>query len=241
MKDKYCIVHERDSARRYWGYVVIAHPAAVQRNLHHSAAHFQSDGDICNEAAAIFEKTASKVLVVSGANRFAVIGNLTNECQHKTAMADAAHNNETMFYTMNLALHDASVGSKNPLFIEWHGMHEKSCGSISVFISAGLNHTAATYQDPSSPVNRLHRLQLKRSFNELSGGAAIPEAQSTCRLLGTTNIFGRYVNGVPAAEVCSQPVNGAVSYYDCVAEKNGCFNGKHLNHQLVCLCFSIFL
>uniref|UniRef100_A0A915PHA9 Uncharacterized protein n=1 Tax=Setaria digitata TaxID=48799 RepID=A0A915PHA9_9BILA len=153
-KDTYCIVHERNTSRRYWGYVVIARNNGTKRNLHHSASHFQSDGDVCNESAAIFERTNSKTLVINGANRYAVKSGAKNQCQNKTFLADAAHNTETMYQTFNQAIY-----------------------------------------------------QLKKHFNTISFGAEIPHAESHCNLSGTTNVFGRYVNGVPEANVCYQSAN----------------------------------
>lgn len=200
-KDVYCLVHEHNMSKRFWGYAIITRQNAVKLNVHHSVAHYESDGDVCNETATIFEKTKSKALVVNGANRYAVIdNNVTNQCQPKTPIADAAHNDRTMFQAMNEALFEASVKSNNDaVFIQWHGMSENSCPSASTFISAGLTYNAPTYQNPSSPV-----IKLMQHFNKLSAGAMIPNPRSACHLLGTNNVFGRYVNGVPTANVCRQ-------------------------------------
>ena len=78
-QNKYLIIHEKipvgGKFPKFWGYTALcARKYATRPNLHHSASHFESDGDVCNEAATIFEQTGSRSLVVAGANRYAVIG-----------------------------------------------------------------------------------------------------------------------------------------------------------------------
>lgn len=73
------MIHEqiKDDALfpRLWGYIVIAsrNHAAYPR-IHHSAPHFESDGDVTNESAVIFEQTKGRSLIIAGASRYAVIG-----------------------------------------------------------------------------------------------------------------------------------------------------------------------
>uniref|UniRef100_A0A0M3J0W0 COesterase domain-containing protein n=1 Tax=Anisakis simplex TaxID=6269 RepID=A0A0M3J0W0_ANISI len=162
LQDNFCVIHEliphtsNGSFKRYWGYVVISDRFA--RTLHHSAAHFQSDGDVCNEAAALFERTAARSLVIAGASRFAVIGNETNKCQKKTSLADAAHNNETMFQTFNEAIYEVVTNNKsksNSTFIQWHGMAETSCSKVKVFVSVGANNASNVYRDGNLTANRV--------------------------------------------------------------------------------------
>ncbi|KAI1705478.1 serpentine type 7TM GPCR receptor class ab chemoreceptor domain-containing protein [Ditylenchus destructor] len=68
---QFCVIHENvdpitGKFPRYWGYVVIASKSAAKRPyLHHSASHFLSDGDVCNQAATLFERTQSRSLVVA--------------------------------------------------------------------------------------------------------------------------------------------------------------------------------
>ncbi|KAE9415173.1 hypothetical protein Angca_000507 [Angiostrongylus cantonensis] len=75
----FCVIHEliaNETHRfpRMWGYTVIASKLWYQRPIHHSAAHFESDGEVCSQAAALLESTKSRSLVVAGASRYAVIG-----------------------------------------------------------------------------------------------------------------------------------------------------------------------
>ncbi|KAI1717224.1 hypothetical protein DdX_06961 [Ditylenchus destructor] len=201
---QYCVIHEKLDPKsgkfpRYWGYVVIrASSNATRPYLHHSAAHFQTDGDVCAQAAALFERTGSRTLVVAGASRFAVQGNLTSPCQPPNALADAAHNNETMFHLMNVAISEAMSAhppSYRNVFIQWHGMANTSCPASDIYASAGARSTNFIYQDPEAPVNKI-----VRAVNRVSGSdlAKTPAMDSNCRLQATTNVFGRFLNGVTA-------------------------------------------
>ncbi|VDM37937.1 unnamed protein product [Toxocara canis] len=159
-KRDFCVIHELVPSnngslfKRFWGYVVISN--RPERPVHHSAAHFESDGDVCNEAAAVFERTAGKSLVVAGANRFAVVGQETNSCQPTTALADAAHNNETMFHIMNEAIYEAASSEPriNNTFIQWHGMAETSCSITQAYVSAGVNNASRVYYNGDLAANR---------------------------------------------------------------------------------------
>lgn len=52
----------------------------------------------------------------------------SNFCQPKNEVADSAHNNETMFHTMNIAVYkaaEAQQNNKQNVYIQWHGMKQK--------------------------------------------------------------------------------------------------------------------
>uniref|UniRef100_A0A7E4UZ44 DDE Tnp4 domain-containing protein n=1 Tax=Panagrellus redivivus TaxID=6233 RepID=A0A7E4UZ44_PANRE len=211
-EDKYAVVHEilRDDAdnrslqpfSRYWGYVVITgRKYATKPYLHHSSPHFESDGDVGNQSAAIFEATASRSLVVAGASRYAVRdNNATNPCAKNYAVADAAHNNLTMFHTFNTAIFkvskviEATTVLPDDIFLQWHGMSERSCIASPVLISIGAKGTDEVYNDPNLTANKL-----KLAYGN---GAHNPMEDPSCNLAATTNIFGRLINGVPEDEVC---------------------------------------
>uniref|UniRef100_A0A914CVL1 Uncharacterized protein n=1 Tax=Acrobeloides nanus TaxID=290746 RepID=A0A914CVL1_9BILA len=213
IEGKYCIIHEiiPSGCRfpRFWGYTALcARKYALKPNLHHSASHFESDGDVCNEAATIFESTGSRSLVVAGANRYAVRGDNPSSCQPSYQIADASHNNDPMFFTMNVAVHDAAKqhASKNSLpfndtFIEWHGMAETSCLSAPIFISAGVHGNHFIYGDKNSTVNRI-RDSVNKNFGSTSS-AQTPHTDESCKLIASSNVFGRYVNSVPESDVCT--------------------------------------
>uniref|UniRef100_A0A915D042 Uncharacterized protein n=1 Tax=Ditylenchus dipsaci TaxID=166011 RepID=A0A915D042_9BILA len=59
---KYCVIHEKLNSKtgkfpRYWGYTVVNSKQWTKRPyLHHSAAHFQSDGQVCSQAAVLLSE-----------------------------------------------------------------------------------------------------------------------------------------------------------------------------------------
>ncbi|KAK5971336.1 hypothetical protein GCK32_016523, partial [Trichostrongylus colubriformis] len=187
---------------------------------HHSATHFDSDGPVCTQAAALFENTGSRTLAIAGASRFAVIGDQRSECQHNFQLADAAHANRTMFHVSlkmfillfhwvstvlkDLAEIEAQAEGKDNgyFFIQWHGMAETSCMASDVFLSAGI-HNCSIYE-ADIPVRRL-----LTSLIRLAPGMKVstPREDADCRLIAGTNVFGRYINGVPRENVCNTPAH----------------------------------
>ncbi|TMS37695.1 hypothetical protein L596_004575 [Steinernema carpocapsae] len=210
-KGRHAMVHESqmvgEKFARMWGYVLVTNKRFAKRPLHHSAAHFQSDGDVCNQAASVFEQTSSRTLVVAGASRFSVKGDNRSPCQSLYQVADAAHACYTMFQTMNLAVL-ASVNqmqdSNDHAFIQWHGMAETSCSHSPVFISAGARGDHPVYNSSTIPASKL-----VSRLNDHMGRivAHTPRTDKVCRLIATSNIFGRAIYGVPADNVCNTRVN----------------------------------
>uniref|UniRef100_A0A914MEQ6 Pectate lyase n=1 Tax=Meloidogyne incognita TaxID=6306 RepID=A0A914MEQ6_MELIC len=151
-------------------------------------------GDVCNQTAAIFERTGSRSLVVAGATRYSVRGNHTLSCQPKNAIADAAHNNLTMFHTMCVGVYEAS---NNGIFMQWHG--QQSCPQSGAFISAGAKGSHPIYKEKGAYVNKL-----VSTVNKLAGEniATTPLQDRKCPLVASTNVFGRIVNGVGEENVC---------------------------------------
>ncbi|KAL3090856.1 hypothetical protein niasHS_007231 [Heterodera schachtii] len=198
----FCVIHEHFPPApfrrfpRFWGYTVLtARAHSLRPHLHHSAAHFESDGNVCNQSAALFERTLSRSLVISGANRFAVRG---SPCQSHFAVADAAHNEQTMFHTMCTALFEAD--RTEGTFVQWHGMAPTSCEGSSAFLSAGARRGHPIYSKSGAALNRL-----VNTVNSIIGerAATTPDSEPKCRLVASTNIFGRVINGVPMTKACN--------------------------------------
>nr|CAD2131760.1 unnamed protein product [Meloidogyne enterolobii] len=218
IKNRFCVIHELlppstgERFKRFWGYLVLCSTAycnSSRTRLHHSSPHFRTDGktfrrfqkprfkmkgDVCNQTAAIFERTGSRSLVVAGATRYSVRGNLTSSCQPRNAIADAAHNNLTMFHTMCVGVYEAS---NDGIFMQWHG--QQSCPQSGAFISAGAKGSHPIYKEKGAYVNKL-----VSTVNKLAGEniATTPLQDRKCPLVASTNVFGRIVNGVGEENVC---------------------------------------
>uniref|UniRef100_A0A183CNQ7 Uncharacterized protein n=1 Tax=Globodera pallida TaxID=36090 RepID=A0A183CNQ7_GLOPA len=171
---------------------------SLRPHLHHSAPHFESDGNVCNQSASLFERTSSRSLVIAGASRFAVCGNVSSSCQPHFMVADGAHNDQTMFHTMCTALFEVDKGEGT--FVQWHGMAQTSCEGASAFVSAGASRGHPIYAKPGAALNRL-----VNTVNSLLGKNAVttPDTEPKCRLVASKNIFGRMINGVPIGRECN--------------------------------------
>uniref|UniRef100_A0A1I7XHE2 GMC_oxred_C domain-containing protein n=1 Tax=Heterorhabditis bacteriophora TaxID=37862 RepID=A0A1I7XHE2_HETBA len=110
---------------------------------------------------------------------------------------------------MNLVLKDLAkeemlaVNKENGhCFIQWHGMAQTSCPSSDVFISAGIGNSPI-YDQYIPSINIVHNFN--KIAKRLKMNASTPRIDQTCKLAATTNIFGRYINGVPERDACSKP------------------------------------
>ncbi|CAJ0584027.1 unnamed protein product, partial [Mesorhabditis spiculigera] len=108
-----------------------------------------------------------------------------------------------MFNYWNIFLRDLTRNKdKNSTFIQWHGMKEESCPGSDAFVSAGANPTATLYLNQSSIPNRITRAV--RTVSKLLK-ANTPREDKKCRLVAETNVFGRYIYGVPFQKLCKTP------------------------------------
>lgn len=211
-KETYYILHEKippnrdELFRRGWGYIAITIKGKSLRNLHHSAAHFESDGPVCKQAATLFEASGGRSLVIAGASRYAVKGNSSTPCQPSFTSCDAAHAKETMFNQMNVAIRDLSEREAleenripDDVFIQWHGMAETSCKMSDVFVSTGLPNN--TIYDTVIPATTI-----VAEFNSMASGmtASTPRQDVDCKLTAGSNVFGRYINGVRYGCTCHE-------------------------------------
>ncbi|KAI6171079.1 hypothetical protein M3Y97_01084900 [Aphelenchoides bicaudatus] len=212
LENRFCVIHEPLDATspsfkfpRFFGFIVLRAEQGVSKRLHHSAAHFETDGHVCRQASAMFSQTGSKSLVVAGASRWAVKGSNPSPCQRSNQIADASHNTDLMFHVANVALWEAakrySTSRQNLIdhFIQWHGMAETSCPNSMAFISVGASLKHSVYQNDNLYANRL-----KSSLNQITGYkfAQTPQTDMKCSLRATTNVFGRVINGVHVGDEC---------------------------------------
>ncbi|CAJ0934055.1 unnamed protein product, partial [Mesorhabditis belari] len=240
--NRYCVLHEKfptTSPMRFaraFGYMAVAMPDFVQRQIHHSAAHFQSDDEVDQQAAYLFENTDSRSLIVAGASRFCIQGTSPSErngsafpagtnstCQPGNTVSDAAHNTNLLFHHYNMAIRDATLTRKeSPIFIQWHGMAAESCTKTDAFVSAGAYSGAPVYNDIGTNPNRIVTA-VRLITNVFIAGT--PKTDPDCNLIAETNVFGRYIYGVPFESLCQN-----VSPYD---KRDGTFIHieQHINSR----------
>ncbi|WP_437961601.1 hypothetical protein WME76_19450 [Sorangium sp. So ce119] len=168
--------------------------AAAERELSHTAPHPLSDMTTETEAITIFKETRSRSLVLAGTHRDASLA--VSNCQSSTMLSDVAHNVANMFHATHLEL-AAHYGPRPWWVISWHGMAEDTCRAVDVLLSHGMD---------VPPVEGDRALELRNNLLAYHPGwrVGLPGG-GMCSLNGTTNVQGRYLNGVPASSVCGRP------------------------------------
>ncbi|WP_438021403.1 hypothetical protein WMF18_21015 [Sorangium sp. So ce315] len=168
--------------------------AAARRELNHTAPHPISDMRTETEAVTIFKETRSRSLLVAGTHRDASL--VVSDCQSSTMLSDVAHNVANMFHATHLEL-AAHYGPRPWWVISWHGMAEDTCPAVDVHLSHGMDVV---------PVEGDRALALRNNLRAYHPGWRIGvPGRGMCSLNGTTNVQGRFLNGVPASGVCGSP------------------------------------
>uniref|UniRef100_A0A914XSS0 Uncharacterized protein n=1 Tax=Plectus sambesii TaxID=2011161 RepID=A0A914XSS0_9BILA len=206
----YCVIVEKNLRygkspamfNRGWGYVIIADKSWTLRNLHHSAPHPVSELYTPTMSSSIFYITRSRSLINAGASRDAVDG-ARSPCIADDPVADAAHENRTMFHALSAAIYEhenSNCSHANCAFIQWHSFANNSCNDTKIFITTGVDNSAGLYNN-----NALPAIKIANAFNQLGsvGATAMTAKDSTCNLLASDNIQGRLYNGVAAGDVCT--------------------------------------
>ncbi|GMR47638.1 hypothetical protein PMAYCL1PPCAC_17833, partial [Pristionchus mayeri] len=204
-QDVYCVLHEPipEGANtlfpRTFGYMIIRRPSNEVVDIHHSAAHFESDGEVTVQAATLFESTKSRSMVNNGMSRYAVKGQPDSSCQTGNTVADAVHNINLAFHAMMEGVFDSTKSYKENYYIQWHGMAQTSCPQSSAFVSLGANGKNEIYQR-DNVADRVARAITQTSNGKIVGRTPRDDAQ--CNLVAGTNVFGRIVHGVEEKRVC---------------------------------------
>ncbi|KHJ92086.1 hypothetical protein OESDEN_08035 [Oesophagostomum dentatum] len=129
-----------------------------------------------------------------------------SECQEQFQVADASHSRKTMFHFVNMVIRDLAIEDTQEqwkedyhFFIQWHGMAETSCMESDVFISTGIGNSSV--YDGDIPATKL-MMSFNRLATQYGMNATTPRQDQICKLVAATNVFGRYINGVPRKNVC---------------------------------------
>ncbi|KAI3595007.1 hypothetical protein WG66_002370 [Moniliophthora roreri] len=224
--DHYCVLHEIQANEdgvyaKGWGLMVVPSnlSSTALPSVHISSPHPLFDYT-SQQSAAVFAGTGAKSLLISGRIRSALFNQ--TDCIHPSSnttiyyKTDPAHDvNEPFVVALKEIYHwqHAQAGGCPPetcAFIQMHGKATTTCPRDQVFLSSGLSRSASSvewYTSPSHehlPIRRLQR-NLRTAFP--TWNISLP-SDSECSLTATTNVFGRYVNGIAEGEVC---VKGATA------------------------------
>ncbi|KAJ7649446.1 hypothetical protein DFH06DRAFT_1331812 [Mycena polygramma] len=214
---QYCVASEFNSVdglyTKGWGlFVVPATRQAIMRDIHLSAPHPAYDMFTPAQAAALFKSTSARSLLIAGRMRTAnladshcVIPNSNTTLYYKT---DPTHDTAEPFFHASKIIREwqhvnGGCSAASCAFIQLHGKGASSCPTDTMFLSSGIGRSSASVAWYTDAVDR----PIKRLKAEL--GAAFPAwnvslpSDSPCHLTATNNVFGRLVNGIPEALVCT--------------------------------------
>ncbi|ESK84565.1 hypothetical protein Moror_6088 [Moniliophthora roreri MCA 2997] len=218
--NQYCVLHELDSSEgvyiKGWGLMVVplASTTLTLPNVHISTPHPIFDLHTPQQAAALFAGAGVRSLLVSGRIRTALLNQ--TDCIHPSGngtvyyKTDPAHDDKEPFVVASKEIYRYQHAKGEGVFIQMHGKGASSCPQDTMFLSSGLGRSTSsltwytTSPGPTLPIRHLQQ-NLRTTFPEWN--ISLP-TDSECDLTATTNVVGRYINGVEESRVC---VEGATA------------------------------
>jgi hypothetical protein len=197
---RYCVLMEVEDANdngrvdRAWG-TFITNPQG-RRELHIHISHPLADAVTEVQGIAVFKAVDARSFLLSGTHRNA--STVLAACQGEPE-ADVAHNASTPYHAAVEAL--AAAQQANPrdwTTIQFHGMANSTCPGTDGYMTYGL---AAPGGVPA-PGDRVLDLRAALLADHPDWTLTVPGDVPTCTLNATTNVQGRLLNGVAAADVC---------------------------------------
>lgn len=195
----YCVLMEVKDADddtkvdRGWGATIT--DTTPRRELNIAIAHPVDDSKTEEQGIGVFKATGSRTFFLAGARRD--VGT-PSACQPDSAhsSSDAAHNTATMFYAATQELNDW-YGSQAWHQIQFHGMAATTCPGVAAYL---------TYGSKAPPLSGEVILSLKTNLlkDHPTWSVTVPGDSPSCTLSATTNVQGRFLNGIAADLVCNQ-------------------------------------
>lgn len=177
---------------RGWGSVIVNN--APTRELNIAIMHPMDDWKTEEQGIGIFKASNSRSFFVAGARRY--VGK-PSACQpdYAHSSSDAAHNTALMLFAATQEI-DAWYGSRRWHQLQFHGMGSGACSGVDVYITNGKNLTPA-----SGDVSLKLKVNILKEHPTWS--VNVPGDSPGCSLSATTNVQGRFLNGVSADAVCA--------------------------------------
>lgn len=210
----YCVLLEVADANgngmvdRGWGTVMVNSRAV--RELSIQIAHPKSEVGTETQGVGVFKGTGAHTFLMAGAHRAA---NATpSTCQSGHAQADAAHNTATLFQpAVEAVLQSATSSGRGVTALQFHGMATTSCPDVDVYIT----HGRAVPPVPDT----IRTLQSNLKARNATWRVVVPGDAVLCNLHGSTNVQGRLLNNVPAANVCTMAASSASGRFVSIEQK----------------------
>ncbi|TAL19645.1 hypothetical protein EPN90_02895 [Patescibacteria group bacterium] len=198
----YCVLMDTQDANNDfktdhgWGVFIVNQ--SPQRELNIAITHPVDDWQTEEQGIGVFKGTESRTFFMAGATRG--IG-APSTCQPDSAhsSSDAAHNTASMSSAATQELNDW-YGGRLWQQLQFHGMAATTCPGVGVYITNGLKTAPAS----GSSILALKTNLLKRHPD---WSVKVPGDTPSCSLNATTNVQGRYLNGVAAGKECGQPAS----------------------------------
>jgi hypothetical protein len=204
-QETYFVLQEAPTVTKCWGAVVVN--PTPERNLAVQVPHPQFDLNTYREGAALFRDTRARVLLMAGTHRCA--NQAASPCDGETGVcgarkpyrqSDAAHVTAAPFQVT----HEAFVDRYPELTaLSLHGNGQEECETV--FLTSGVE------DDTPAPVEDLRQALVERGVR-----AGVP-GTSSCPLVGSTNVQGRYTNGVGAP--CTEAAGAATGTFIHVEQR----------------------
>ena len=198
----YCVLMEvKDAdgdtkADRGLGAIIVNN--APKRELNIAIAHPIDDWKTEEQGIGVFKGTDSRTFFLAGARRYVGI---PSACEPDDAhsSSDAAHNTAMMFFAATQELNDW-YGSRSWNQLQFHGMGTGACPGVNAYMTNGKNTTPAS----GDVILTLKANMLK---HHPAWVVTVPNDSPSCTLSATTNVQGRYLNGVSVDTVCTAPAS----------------------------------
>ena len=197
----YQLLEEKTPQLHFWG-ITVFNPNSCRSDLIIQAPHPIKDFNTGKQAIFTYFKTKALVLMISGTNR--CNHNTPTSCDGSTSVcngsplpypiSDVAHNDESVFQKTTSTLHNKIPSS---LFIQFHGFTKTS--SDPYLIASNGNNKTPVIDYISSLTNELSMIDPSISYK-------VPHIDTSWnRLIGSTNVQGRLING--SADPCNTSSN----------------------------------
>jgi hypothetical protein len=216
----YCVLMEildEDSngkVDRGWG-TFITNPAP-SREINVQIAHPVFDTGTEVEGIGIFKGIDGRSYLMAGANREA--NSSPSACQAGYTDSDVAHNVANMFQPAAVQLKSFydTLGRSFTVF-QFHGMGSTTCPGVDVYLTHGLSSRPGMG-------DRLFNLQSNLLAHNPTWVVCMPGDTPPCTLNGTTNVQGRYFNGVEAGSVCITSASSSTGIFYYTEQSLACRN-----------------
>jgi hypothetical protein len=213
----YCVLMETEDADgnnrvdRAWGTFITN--SAGRRELHIHISHPLADAVTETQGIEVFKRVDARSFLLSGTHRNASA--VLAACQGENE-TDVAHNAATAYHAVVEALAASQDGAiRDWATIQFHGMANSTCPGTDMYMTYGL----AAPDGIPQPGDRTLALRSALLADHPDWTITVPGDLPSCTLNATTNIQGRLLNGIPAADVCATPGSTYTGHFIHIEQK----------------------